>query len=517
MAEQRLPTDADARSRLWHAVSSRFAVDARALAALRVALGCLLLLDLSLRAQDLAAFYTDAGVMPRAVLRAQFPAFASISLHTLSGELWFQGCLFVAAALAAVALLTGYRTRLATAVSLVLLISLHARNPVLLNGGDSLLRRLLFWSLFLPLGRYWSVDARRRAATAGEARVLDTWVVSVATAGLLVQVTTVYVVNALFKFRGAAWPSGEAVRIVMQLDELTYLLGDVLAGQTLLLTAATYAWLGAVVLSPLLILATGWTRAGLATVLAVMHLGMALTLRLGPFPLVSFAALLVFLPPGVWDQLSARLSAATDSIPVRSSEATDGTATADTTETTASRRDWRTVRGHDWTRIGSACLACLVLFIVFWNAATLGYVDAPPAVESTLDPDEHSWDMFAPEPRQTGSWYVVSGQLETGARVDARHGGPVDWTRPADTASTYPTHRWLVYLSDLQRPGYAALRPAYADYVCGQWAAEHDRDLVSVRVTVVDERVILDGPHSTRRDDLGRYPCPGANATAQRQ
>jgi hypothetical protein len=66
--------------------------------------------------------------------------------------------LFAIAALVAIALLVGYRTRLAT-VLLALLASLQARNPTLIQGGDNLLLLLLFWGMFLPLGARFAIDA----------------------------------------------------------------------------------------------------------------------------------------------------------------------------------------------------------------------------------------------------------------------------------------------------------------------------------------------------------------------
>lgn len=96
------------------AVARRFGIDSRALAAFRISLGALLLADLLLRARDLTAFYTDAGVLPRALLREQFPTFARVSLHAVSGSLWLQALLFLVAGGAALALLLGYRTTLAT-------------------------------------------------------------------------------------------------------------------------------------------------------------------------------------------------------------------------------------------------------------------------------------------------------------------------------------------------------------------------------------------------------------------
>ena len=141
------------------ALADLFALDLRSLALLRVGLALLLLGDLALRAGDLRAHYTDAGVLPRSAL----PPAGTLSLHLLGGSAAFQGALFAVAAAFAAALLVGWRTPLATAGSWFLLVSLHARNPVVLQGGDILLRVLLFWSLFLPLGARWSLDALRRA------------------------------------------------------------------------------------------------------------------------------------------------------------------------------------------------------------------------------------------------------------------------------------------------------------------------------------------------------------------
>ena len=54
--------------------------------------------------------------------------------------------------LAALALVLGYRTRWAVVISLVMLISLHNRAPLVLQGGDNLLLLVLFWMCFLPIG-----------------------------------------------------------------------------------------------------------------------------------------------------------------------------------------------------------------------------------------------------------------------------------------------------------------------------------------------------------------------------
>jgi hypothetical protein len=247
------------------------------------------LADLALRARDLTVFYTDAGVLPRSLLFEHYPTVGRLSLHALSGAAAWQATLFAVTAAVAVALVVGYRSRLAALLLFVLLLSLHTRNLAVLNAGDSLLRRLLLWGALLPLGARWGLDAD---AGSGTRRV-----VSLATVGLLVQVVAVYVVNAVVKLRGEAWSAGTAVRYVFGMDALTTGVGDLLAGQSVLLATGTYAWLALVVASPLLLVATGRHRTALAAAFAGGHLFMLATLELGVFPLVSVAGLLPFLPP----------------------------------------------------------------------------------------------------------------------------------------------------------------------------------------------------------------------------
>ncbi len=274
----------------------RFEIDLRALAAFRIALGTLVIVDLLLRSRHLTAFYTDDGVLP---LEALFSDYSSVySLHAISGEAWVQAVLFVVAGCFAFAMVVGYRTRLATLVSWLLLLSLHTRNPMVLNGGDALFRMLLFWAIFLPLGERWAIDARRTNRD-------RTTVASVGTMAVLLQVLLMYVTNAIHKTRSDVWMSGDALVEIFQADHLTYLLGNVLAEQFFLLRTFSYVWMTLILLSPLLIVLTDYRRAIITTLFVGMHLGMFVTLKIGLFPLITVAGLVLFYPSVIWDRATA--------------------------------------------------------------------------------------------------------------------------------------------------------------------------------------------------------------------
>ncbi|WP_227259807.1 HTTM domain-containing protein [Salarchaeum japonicum] len=472
-----------AAGRLRRLVASRAAIDARALAAFRIGLGSVVLLDLLLRLRNVRAFYTDYGVLPRETLYAEFPGFASVSIHALSGGLALQLLLFALAAALSVCLLVGYHSRLAALLSLVLLVSLQARNPVVLNAGDSLLRRLLLWSVLLPLGRAWSVDAARER---GRDRALGP-VASVATAGLLVQVVAVYAVNAALKLRGDAWLSGTAVRYVFSLDQFLRPLGELLAGYPALLTAADYAWVALLLASPLLLLTTGRVRGALAALLSVGHLGMLATMTLGVFPLVTVVALLVFQPAAVWNRLPDpqprfdRLARRLPDLPRPSTP-------------------WALVRR------GTRVLSVLLLaFVLVWNAAAVGVVQTPES--APVQPSERSWDMFAPEPLGTDGWYVAPATTTTGETVDAWNGGTVSYAKPPDVSETYPSARWRKYLATVALFDGRSLADEFAAYLCRDWNATHDSTLAQVSVVFVAQPTRLDGPEPIENRTLANHSC----------
>lgn len=461
-------------SRLRRAVAARVRVDTRALAAFRIGAGTLILVDLFLRARSIRAFYTDWGVLPRPALREAYPAFSRLSIHALSGALWWQAALFCLAGAAAVALLVGYRTRLALLVSWILLVSLHARNPLVLNGGDILLRRVTFWALFLPLGARWAVDADGDAPAT---------VTGPASAAILLQVVVVYVVNAALKLQGEAWPAGTAVRYVFALDQFTTPVGAALAGAPTLLRVATWGWLALVCAAPLLVLATGRARAALASLFVGAHLGMYATMWLGLFPLIAVVALLPFFPPFVWDAVERRVA------PL--SRAFSSVSSPRRPALPAAVKRWRGPAARTLVTV-------LLVLVLVWDAPVLGA--AAVGGDGAPDPGTERWDMFAPEPLSVDGWYVVPGTLDSGETVDAFRGGPVSWDRPPNVAATYPTQRWRKYLANVYRG--SADSADFAGYLC-----RRNEHLAALKIIYVAETTRLGAPDPVQRQGLGAFRC----------
>lgn len=476
------PHSESSLARVRQSLVAHFGVDRRALAALRIALGALLLLDLVLRARDLVSFYSDLGVLPRSALARNYPSYSAVSIHAISGEVWVQVVLFLVAGAFAAALLVGYRTRLATAGSLVLLVSLHARNPMILNAGDVLFRRLLFWSIFLPLGSRWAIESD------GENEVGE-WVDSVATAAILVQVVLVYFTNIAFKLQTYAWIRGEAIQYVFSLNEFTVGIAPFVAQYPTLLEVTALAWFALLCSSPLLLVLTGWHRTALASLFAAGHVGMLVTMDLGIFPLVSLAALLPFVTPPVWDRLG---------LP-------EGGTLGRLADRAPSTPTWSpSLPGESQlTTVRSLLLAVLLVTMLVLNAFAVGVVDPPESVPEAAE--DRSWNMFG-NPPQSEIWYVAEATLESGREVTG-HVSDRWWGGPTTGNGRYPRARWRKFKTKLTRSGDEQLPTLLAADVCRRWSASDDESVRSVRLTRVHDRVNLTGPDPRESSTVVRHDC----------
>lgn len=280
-----------------------FAIDTRTLALFRISLGTILLIDLIEKSLDIVAFYTDRGILPRDIFLSQFKHTAIWSFHLVSGSVWIQLILFLLASLAAVCLIVGYNTRMATILCWVLLTSLHYRNPMILQGGDVLLRMLTFWSMFVPLGSSYSID---RAIDPQPSSHNEQRIVSMGTTALLLQVVILYWFTALLKTDQKWIPDGTAIYYALMLDAFATPIGLWLRQFPLVMQALTYI-VYVLEAGAIIFLMSPWRTMAIRSIgvilLIMMHIGIGVCMSLGLFPLVDIVALLLFIPSSWWDYI----------------------------------------------------------------------------------------------------------------------------------------------------------------------------------------------------------------------
>jgi len=471
----------------------RLRVDTRALAAMRILLGATLLIDLAHRVSGIEKYYTDSGVYPLAVHEATYTQFAGLSIHALSGSLWFQLLLFGLAGLFALAFVVGYRTRLVGFCSFVLLVSLHARNPAVLNGGDILLRTLLPLTLLTPLGERWSIDAARR----GSYRAT---VMTAATTAVLAQPLVVFTQNAVLKHQGETWYAGEALQIAFANDEMTVLLGNYLSAYPTLLEFLNYGWVTLLAGSiGFLFLTAGRLRAAVALVYIGAFLGMLPTLMVGLFPFVLTASVIPYLTPPFWDAVVGALpDAVTTPPPVRRLGWWFGGKPIEHRLGSMLRRRGR----GDLVAFGRAYAGSLLtvlgvialVFVLLYGVGHVADYDPPYEDEATAILDQ-SWGLYAPNPTDSYSWYATNATLDNGSMVAAFAGEPT-FDRPPDAATTYDSFRERKFMSAVSGDSDGAIGRGYAEWACRQAAARHDQPAESITLYRMVQPSPVDGEYA---------------------
>lgn len=284
-----------------------FGFDLRSLAVFRIGVAIILIADLVIRARDIPTLYSDTGVLPRTALINQILDPWYWSVHLLGGQPFIQGILFLLAVLMAIALLLGYRTRLAAIASWVLLISLQNRNTAVLFAADDMMRALLFWMMFLPLGACYSVDSALNSSN----QPLPKRILTGATFALTLQIYYVYAFSAAFKTSSDIWfPKLTAVYYALSFDQYATPLGQFLLKFPPLLVFSTFATLVLEWIGPLFLLIpwrTTFFRCATIITFILLHIGFGLTLHIGLFPALGIFVWLVFIPTEVWDALYKRV------------------------------------------------------------------------------------------------------------------------------------------------------------------------------------------------------------------
>ncbi len=438
-----------------------FSIDTRSLAAFRIAVALVLLVDLAQRARFLPENYTDLGVLPREAVALDFPGTLP-SIHALGGSSGYEAGLFALSSLLAVMLLVGYRTRLATFFCWVLLDSLQRRNFMLLGAADNILTLMLFWSLFLPLGARFSIDARRAGARSPPNAC------SPASAALLIQVACMYLFSGWLK-TGPEWTvDGSAIYYTLSHDYWARPLAEFVRQypEPLRLLTPVVLWFER--LGPLLLflpVANAYARTLMVLAFWGFMLGLGSHVDLGLIPWASAVAMLPFVPGSLWDRFGPLMSRSRPMGP----------------EPPGQRKRAAPSRFLD-------AFVLVALALVVWvNLGTLAPRLAPPPVAMHVAQAlrlNQSWPMYAPSPPRFDSWITVRGTLADGAGIDLLNPGGREGAGWGRVERIHRDHRFKIYLERLVMRKWPRRPHFYAQWLCGQWNRDAPADTRLSQVTV---------------------------------
>ncbi len=457
--------------------------DLRSLALFRIALGVLILFDLGDRMTELSTWHADAGILPRGALIDKWWNVWHFSVHLMSGLAVWQEFLFAVAAVFALMMIFGFKTRIAVWASWFLQVSVQARNPMILQAGDVLFRLLLLWGAFLPLGARWSFDAVFSIRT----REFANRYVSAATIALLLQIGFVYWFT-VFQKTGKEWvPEGTAVYYALNIDILATRAGIWFRQfSTLMKWASWGTWYAEAIVPCLLFVPFLFTwQFRIFGVLALigMHASFGLFLELGNFPWIDLVSLAPFVPTEVWDWLEVKGKTWETKTVWRWCERKSAWLRRVVYELALAA--WRMLPApmRD-ARLEIEPLAItqgLVLFLFWisflWNLSSLPVppTDVPAQfrwVGHVFRLDQQ-WAMFSPYPMKDDGWYVIEGTVRDKKTqyidVLMQRWGRSNFDKPELGSKVWANQRWRKYIMNIWISSNADHRLYYARWLCRQW------------------------------------------------
>ncbi len=449
-------------------------VDVRPLGLFRIGFGALMLKEAIYHIFTAAVWYSDAGMFPVRLLPRVSPNIPTL----MSGltETWMAQAFFVVWALVALLLLLGWRTRVMSVVNLVLLVSVINRNEMVVTGADGVMQVLGFWSLFLPLGRSYSLDARRRSTD------LRPVTYAFPVRMFQLQVALIYLFTTIYKLQGETWLNGDAVYMALQVRMHTFPLAEwLLANASLpVLGALTYFTLAVEGGFALLVLAPVFQpylrRAGLLLGV-VLHVGIAVVMNVPNFPLIMMFSYLVFLDSDIVNWIERQFLV--NETPAQP----DSDLPAEIPKPAPTKRGCsgalaeipRGMAQGAYRGLVATALVTVMSVVVWGNllnndalARQLQLRAMPAALENGLRAIGlwESWAMFAPNPLTFEGWFGLNGIFPNGNIYDLRSG----LNRPHWYYG--PTARWGKLEENLMSRGIDdPLFTAWTTYTCHEYQA----------------------------------------------
>lgn len=482
-----------------------FGIDPRTLALFRVAIALVLLYDLAGRVVDVRAFYSDEGIVTVAQQKEVLLPWLW-SVNFLNGSVGFQTAIFIVAFVFAAALLVGLGTRLMTIGCWVLAVSIHVRGSnSLINGGDILLTSMLFWAMFLPLGKVWSIDS----IWGKSQRESIEPVVSIASVAILLQIFFMYFFSGIWKLNDL-WYSGQALEKALSYEIYVKPFGKYLLDYTGLLSFLTFATLLLELVGPFLFFSPWKTvcfRMAAWTMFMLLHIAIEMTMTVALFSCMSMAALTLFLHAGFWDWLkpSDKVIREKSGGLKESQRSRGGSGDGGSTQIMSVGAFARLHKKYKGILISlrNGFVGFILLFVLLWNinnvAPIFGFRASQAMLRlANLTSLNQVWFMFD-FPDGVDTWYVAEAHLKDGSRVDVLNAGaPVRDGKPGQLHTAFRNHRWKMLFTRLSIPamatGYGAVyRDGLVDYLRREWDGNHSphKEIVVLNLLGYTERRLL--------------------------
>lgn len=193
-------------------------------AVFRITFGLLVLIHALLLVPDMYVWFGNRGALTYQTVVDWANHLVTLNiLNLFPGSDQWMVCVIAILMVAAISLMVGFKSRIASTVVFLCLTSLYHRNPFIYNSGDTYMRVAAFWMIFADSGAMLSVDNMLRRRQLGVAQVAANIIPEVSMWPLrLLQIhmVGVYCHTYFKKVVGDVWVNGEAVYYSSRIEDL---------------------------------------------------------------------------------------------------------------------------------------------------------------------------------------------------------------------------------------------------------------------------------------------------------
>ncbi len=297
-------------------------VSATGFGMMRSAWGAIVFWSMLLQWPEIARYYGREGMLPPESWHIVFRQVYRFSILDYVSDERILFALYLLLLIAAFCSMLGLRARVSTIITCLLLFSFQERNPMILAGGEALLRVVGFLLMIAPGISAFSLDRAKfqlKSWTKNKERLpplqMPMWPYRL----LLWQLIVLYITSGWDKLSGDMWWNGTAIEAVLRLETFTEPWAEpvipFLSAQTLALSRLTvlYEWTWFVLLIPAVLWKRiGFTAHGIKRVVlffgVIFHTGIAIVMSVGTFPYAIMAAYLGLLHEKDHEALRARIN-----------------------------------------------------------------------------------------------------------------------------------------------------------------------------------------------------------------
>ncbi|SDY46153.1 DCC1-like thiol-disulfide oxidoreductase family protein [Thermoactinomyces sp. DSM 45892] len=277
---------------------------------IRIAFGCIILYMYCMQYQQRHILWGPNGIIDFSDFVKETFYTGSFSLYQLSSSSLYFEVIFHVGILIALLCTLGYRGRIISILNFVFVWSLFARNGIISDGGDNIIRILLFYLLFADTTSYFSVDAYHKSKSnkavvtkAIHGISLRNLLHNLAVLACMVQVSLLYLTSGLHKAMGVLWQKGTALYYILQVDEYSHpFFREIISSSETLLVAGAYFAVLVQIAFPFLLFNRYTKYLAMAGVIG-MHFGIFVVMGLFSFSFTMIANQLLFLKDSEYRRL----------------------------------------------------------------------------------------------------------------------------------------------------------------------------------------------------------------------